>query len=59
MKKSMNKKKLNNKDSFLVLNEETYPIMEKLDELVEELKKIETQEELLQKVQTHITKVIL
>ena len=55
----MNNKKLNQENSFLVLNEETYPIMEKIDELVEELIKIETQEELLQKVQTHITKVIL
>ena len=59
MKKSMNQKKLNNKDSFLVLNEETIPIIEKLEELVEKLQKIETQEELLQQLQTHITKVLL
>ena len=55
----MNQKKLNHKNSFLVLNEETYPIIEKLEELVEELQKIETQEELLQKIQHHIHKVIL
>jgi hypothetical protein len=57
--KNMSMKKSNKTPLFLVLNEETRPIIEKIHKLLDELTNPNIPEETLENVQKHIRRVLL